>query len=125
MSSSSLLQSGIRSKVTGALEDILYEVTLVRESAGYDPDTARANPSQENIAGKGFVDEFERSLVEKGVVQRNDRKVLLLQETFTDADGNEVKPQPGDSIQARGEEYEVISVKQDPSQSIWEVQGRG
>lgn len=122
---SSPLQGEIAEDVSDALSELLYDVTLIRETSNYDVSTGRSNQSTETYTGKGFVDEYEQKLIAEGVVQENDRKILLLQETFTDADGNMVKPFPGDSIEARGETLEVINVQQDPAQATWTVQGRG
>lgn len=121
---SSPLQGPLAEEIADAVSDIFYDVTLTRESDNYDPSTMSASGTEQGFTGKGMVDEFSKRLVEDGVVQRNDRKVLLAQTTFTDSNGDPVKPIPGDTIQARGETYEVIDVSQDPAQALWEVQGR-
>lgn len=121
---SSPLQGDIAEQIAEGVSDIFYDVTLTRESDDYDPSTMSSSNSEQNFTGKGMIDEYSKRLVEDGVVQRNDRKVLLAQQRFTDSNGDIVKPIPGDTISARGETYEVIDVSQDPAQALWEVQCR-
>lgn len=121
---SSLLEGELAKEADESLSDELYDVTLIREGSNYDVESGRSDQSTETYTGKGFVDEYEQKLVADEVVQENDSKVLLVQNTFTDADGNKVKPFTGDSIQARRETYEVVNVQQDPAQATWTVQGR-
>ncbi len=120
----SILDGEIAEMVADALEsaNVPYDLTLTRSTPGeVDPDEPWVVPEPTITAHacRGFVDSYRADQVDGTVIQRNDRKVMVLVPTLS------ITPVPGDTVTARGQTYGVVHVDADPALATWTLQVRG
>lgn len=114
------LAGGIASAVAAGLSSIMLDATLTRATTtgGNAWDTSSGTTTTATYACKGFVEDYAAREVDGTLVQANDRKVTVLAKTLA------VTPVPEDKITISGATYRVISVKSDPAQATFTMQGR-
>jgi len=115
-----LLSGGIAATVGNAFAGLFYAATLTQKSTtggnAYDPSSGSTTST--DYACKGIVDEYSAYDFATGLVQVNDRKILILATSLS------VTPKPDDLVTIRGATYRVIRVSTDPAIAVWELQGR-
>lgn len=132
----SLFGEDIAGLISDALNGELLDATLTRttNSGTYNSqtDTYSGGSTPTTYTTQGIVEQYDISLMQtgdlgkrhKGLIQTNDRKILLLAEPL----GVEPSPgdnnQPPDQITIDGKTFTVISVAKDPASATYEVQGR-
>lgn len=70
---------------------------------------------------RAFVDEYSDTLRAQLGIPARDVKIMVLQ---VNDNGESVSVAAGDTIRARGEDFRVVTVSQDPAQATWTAQGR-
>lgn len=127
--STSPLKGSIADQVTDGLNDLLYELTFVKVSESYDDSSGTTTTTTAEYTCAGFVGEFSKNAVSEGLVQADDSKILILQNTLEDSNGNTIEPEPGDRIKDDGTTYTIPegegAVRKDPADATWTVQARG
>lgn len=116
------LQGPLAKTIGRALSRTLfYDATLIRETPG-DPDPEKpwepAEPVTTQYQCRAVVDNYSDFAIANSLVDAQDRKVLILASTLP------VTPTDQDMITIRGETYQVIEVKTDPAQAVWECRCR-
>lgn len=119
----SMLEGEIAEIVSDALESANLPIDIVvSRTTAADPDPSTpwipGTPTTVNYACRGFVDDYRADQIDGSVIQRNDRKVIVLTPSLA------ITPVPGDSVTARGETLTVINVRADPALATWELQSR-
>jgi hypothetical protein len=102
----------------------LLKMTLVRLTPGQRVDgdlTSGVHPSRKTYACKGVVVDYRLSQFDGDLVQKGDRRVLLLGKSLPSG----IVPQSSDHIQAEGVEAEVVNVIRDPASATYDCQVRG
>jgi hypothetical protein len=128
--STSPLEGPIADKITSGLRDTLYDVTFVQVSESYDPATGTTTTTRTDFTCRGFRDEFGKGVVSDGLAKQTDTKFVLLQQTLTDSNDNQIEPDGDDEIKHDGTTYSIINsdtdfgVQQDPAGATWEIQCR-
>lgn len=120
-----LFDTDIAGEIASAFEGQLKAATLNRTVvSSYDPETDTETTSQETYTTEGIVENYSKKLIAEGVVQSNERKILLL------ADPLGTTPSPGDNdndpdkITIESETFTVVDVEKDPANAIYTVRGR-
>lgn len=116
----------IATQVSGAFAGQLLPATLTREVVtGYDPVTDTETTETQTYTSEGVVESYSDELIANGVVQTNDRKIMLLSQPL----GTE--PSPGDSdtqpdkITIEGKTFTVVGIPdRDPASATYTIQGR-
>ena len=126
------LQGQIADQVTSGLNDVLYDVTFVQVNESFDPTMGQSTVTRNEITCRGFRDQFGKAVVSDGLAKQTDFKYLILQQTLTDSNGDQIEPDGDDEIKTDdGQTLSIINdstsfgVQQDPAGSIWEIQCRG
>ena len=100
----------------GTLDDVFYGITYI-VPGDVDPVTGDEQPPQEYTC-QGMREEYSKEMISGGVVEKNDQKILILQDSL------DVTPSTDDEITVNGDTYTVIDFEQDPAGALWEVQAR-
>ena len=78
-------------------------------------------PTEASVEGRGFIDDYSENEVDGTLVQRGDKKIILIGDTFT---GFPV-PKPNDKITIEGITFKIVGpVKRDPAAATYECQSR-
>lgn len=114
----SLLEGGLAKTVGSAMTALFLPAVLTRDvpATGGDPFDPPA-PTPQSYACRAIVERYAERFRVEGLVQQNERKVLVL------ANGLGVRPQPGDRITVRGITFTAIDVSTDPAEAVWEIKG--
>lgn len=107
-----------------ALGPGLLKMKLIKLTVGSRTDgalDAGTNPASKSYACKGVTTDFSLSQFDGELVQKGDRKVLLLGGTLPAG----VFPVIGDHVVAEGVESEVVNVSRDPASASYECHCRG
>lgn len=122
---SELFGIDIESLVTDALQGQLIPLTLTRTViSDYDSDTDTQTSTEETFTSEGIVEEYEDRLIAEGVVQANDRKILILAGPLGTTPSPGSSDNPPDDITIEGETFTVVDVDRDPAGATYTVQGR-
>lgn len=102
-----------------ALGPIFLPAMLTRDvpQTGGDP-ADPLPPIPADFPCQGMVEKYGVAYRAGGLVEDNDRKVLVLATSLG------VKPKPGDRVTISAVTFTVISVSTDPATAVWELQGR-
>lgn len=121
----SILTDGtVEDAVNQGIDPIAYDLTFTRVNESFDPSTGETTRSTTQYTVRGIITEYSKRWVAEGVVQANDRQILILQPSLQDSSGNKVTPQPDDEITYDGQTYVVVDVSEDPASATWVLQGR-
>lgn len=110
--------------VNDSLGDGLLPAKLVKLVAGErDPAATTSGPSQsrKTYPCRGVAIDFALSQFDGDIVQRGDRKVLLLGASLPRG----VAPEASDLVQLEGVESQVIAVQRDPASASYTCHVRG
>lgn len=116
----------IASLVADSFSGQLVPATLTRTVvAGYDPVTDKEVIETQTFSTEGVVESYSDELIANGIVQTNDRQILLLATPL----GTEPTPGDGgnhpDKITIEGKTYTVVGIPdRDPAAATYTVQGR-
>lgn len=114
------LEGSLARQVNSALQGIFLAATLSRDTldssgdAVFDPPA----PTTQTYSCRAIVDVYSKYLISQGMVQANERKVLILAQSLT------VSPVPGDRVTVQGATYEILDVSTDPATAVWECRSR-
>jgi hypothetical protein len=107
-----LLDGTLQSIIGSAVDFILYDITLSRETVTHTVGTGSTTASTD-YSCRGFVDTDVQTYLEQKIINEGDRVVLITQTSLS------VSPVKGDKITARGKVSTVMDVGQDPAQATW------
>lgn len=116
----SLLSGSLAKTIANAAKTIFLDATLQHDTpnAGadaFDP----AAPTPATYSCKAIVESYSTYFRAQGLVEQNDRKILILAATLA------ITPATGDKISVSGGTYTIVNVGTDPATAVWECQGRG
>jgi hypothetical protein len=117
------LSGSLAKAVYGGMKGLFLDATLIRTTPGTpDPATPWVEPEPTTVpyTCKAIVEQYSDLMVANGLVQVNDRKLLVLTQSLS------VTPQlVTDTLTIRSVTYQLIGqVKTDPALAVWELQGR-
>lgn len=112
----------IAAKINAALGSKLLPATLTKRIQGTRGAVASdgLNPTTTTHAARGVVVDYDDSRVDGTLIQRTDRKVMLLGDSI----GSRAEPEPDDEITIDGQTYVVIRATSDPAKAQWSCQAR-
>lgn len=108
----------VAQEIGPGLKDVTLSVVTPGIRNPNEP-TAGVNSTIVSHIGKGVVLDYEDSEVDGTIVQRGDRQVLLIADTFPN-----VVPSTTDRITAEGRTYNVINIERDPAAATYTCQVR-
>ena len=114
---------GIASQIFGAFKDIFRDAVLVRASfTGASPDIAfdPPAPTETEYPCKALVTKYSAMLRAEGVVDANDRKVLILANSLDTG----IVPAAQNRVTIRGITFTIQEVETDPALAVWTCRGR-
>lgn len=101
----------------------LLDATLTVVTSG-DRDVANPTLGQAKTeiqhTGKGFIEDYTDSQKDNTLIQKTDRKVILIANTFEERP----VPKTADKITIEGTTYNVVKVKRDPAAATYICQVR-
>lgn len=112
--------SGSLAKTVGsAFNSLFLDAVLARDvkqigSNPIDP----SPPVVTTFNCKAIVEAYSDKFRSEGLVEQNDRKVLILATSLA------TRPLAKDRVTIRGITFQVIDVSTDPAEAVWSVQGR-
>lgn len=112
--------SGSLAKTIGkAFNSLFLPAMLVRDvpQTGGDP-ADPLPPLPANFPCRGMVESYSQYLRANGLVQANERKVLILAFSLG------VRPAAGDRVTIRGVTFTLLEVSTDPAEAVWECKGQ-
>lgn len=115
---SGLLQGGIAKTVGAAFKGLFLDATLRRDGPTTGPAYDPTPGAPATYACKAIVETYSAFYRAQGLVEANDRKVLVLAASLG------VRPLPGDRITVSGITFTAQNVSTDPAEAVWTVQGR-
>lgn len=114
------LDGALARQVGSAFRSLFLDATLTRDvvpdSPTYDPFDPPA-PVATEYACKAIVEAYADKFRLEGLVQANERKVLILATSLS------VRPRPQDRVTIRGITFTITDVKTDPAEAVWECKG--
>ncbi len=111
---------GIATQIFGAFKDIFRDAVLVRASfTGASPDIAfdPPAPTETEYTCKALVTKYSAMLRAEGVIDANDRKVLILATSIS------ATPKPPDRVTISGVTFTLREVDIDPANAVWVCRG--
>lgn len=121
-----LFNTDIAQQVHDGFEGQLIDATLKRTVVtGYDPVTDEETTETTEHDCEGFVETYSERMYSEGIVQQNDRKILILANSLdVTPTGGDEDTQP-DTIEIEGNNFTVVPpVNRDPAGATWTIQGR-
>jgi len=119
-----LFNADIAGKLAKALGPKLLPFVLRKVTPGTrstsDP-SAGTNPTTRNYPCRGILESYRDSQFDGTIIQRGDRKALLLGGTLPTG----TFPTSGDVVVAEGSEFKVVAVDRDPDAATYSCQIRG
>lgn len=111
----------IAGKINKALGNLVFDLTLHKQAAGTRTAlTGGTNPVDTDHSGKGFVSDYRDTQVDGTIVQRGDRKTIILGASLPTG----VVPVAGDRVTIEGVERTIINVERDPAGATYVLQSR-
>lgn len=118
-----LFGKDIAGKVAGALGKHLLPATLTSKTPGTRTAgslSAGTNSDSTQASARGIIDDYDSAQIDGTLIQKDDRKVLLLGGTISGG----VVPKPGDQVAIEGSTYNVVRVARDPAAATYTLQVR-
>lgn len=116
------LSGSLATSIYKAMKGLFIDATLTRDTASTNsPDVDRFDPpapTSTNYACKAIVETYREQFRLDGLVQANDRRVLILANSLS------VTPTVNDRVTIRGIVFTVIAVETDPALAVYTCQGR-
>ncbi|MBL4904287.1 MAG: hypothetical protein JKY62_16815 [Desulfocapsa sp.] len=104
-----------------SLGSLVFDQTLIKVTSIRDPDdSSKRIKTKVSHIHKGFIDVYEDTFVNGGLVKMTDRKIVMLGATLPTG----VVPEPGDQIIAEGRTFTIVAdgVVRDPAGATYECQ---
>jgi len=116
------LEGSLAKTINAAMQNLFISATLIRDEAvvtspAPEPWEPQSTAEVEYTC-KAIVEMYSQRLRAEGLVDMNDRKVLILAQSL------EVTPVPGNRVTVRGITFTIIDVATDPALAVWECKGR-
>jgi len=122
---SNLFNTDIAGQIESALTGQIKQATVKRTTTGtYDPVNDSQSTTTASYDTEGFVEDYNERLKVEGVVQDNDRRIILLAnplDIVPSVGDNDNKP---DEVEIEGDSYTIMHVERDPAGAIYTIQGR-
>ena len=116
------LSGSLAATIGAAFNSLFLDATLTRDVEVTDsPDRESfdpADPTQTAYSCKAIVETYSQMFRRDGLVEANDRKVLILATSLA------VTPKAGDRVTISGVTFMVMEVETDPAVAVWTCQGR-
>lgn len=112
---------GIADAIFQAFREHFRDATLIRATAsGSSPDIAfdPPAPTETEFSCKALVTKYSAMLRAEGVIDANDRKVLILANSIT------ATPKPPDRVTIGGTTFTLKEVDIDPANAVWVCRGK-
>lgn len=113
----------IAGQIGDALGPLLLPATLIKVTQGdrtSGSPTAGQKTSESSKSCRGFTDSYSDGQVDGTLVERGDRKVILLGASIQ---GGAV-PEPGDKVRIEGATLNIVNVDRDPAAATYTCQVR-
>lgn len=113
------LAGSLARTIGSAMSSLFLPATLIRDvpQVGGDPaDPLPPIPATFNC--RGMVEAYSQYFKANGLVEQNDRKVLILAASLS------VRPKPNDRVTIAGITFTIMDVSTDPAEAVWECKGR-
>ena len=111
----------VAADIFNAFSGVFYDAVLVRASTtGSSPDIAfdPPDPTETEYTCKALRTKYSAMLSKEGVIDVNDRKVLILATSIS------VTPKPPDRVTIQGTTFTLTEVDIDPANAVWVCRGR-
>lgn len=120
-----IFKADIAGKLNNAMGGLVFDITLTKVEPGTRTPgalTGGTNATETAHTVKGFVDEYQDKHIDGTLIQRGDRKVIILGGSLPSG----VVPEPSDKITAEGETRTIVEdgVKRDPAGATYVCQVR-
>lgn len=118
-----LFGKDIAGKMAGALGKHLLVATLISKTPGTRTAgalSAGTTPDSTQASARGIIDDYDSAQIDGTLIQKDDRRVLLLGGTISGG----VVPKPGDQVTIENSTYNVIRVARDPAAATYTLQVR-
>ena len=120
-----LLEGGIAKQVYKAMKaaKMTLPATLIKVTPGTRTPgaiSAGTNPTETSYACRGFVADYTAIEMQNTLIQRGDRKVVLLGASIASAQ----TPATDDKVTIDGATYRIITVNSDPAKATYTCQAR-
>lgn len=120
-----LFNTDIAGQVSDAFTGELKPATITRVSkSSYDAVNDTQTTTETTDETEGFVEDYNERMKTQGVVQDNDRRIILIANELDitpSVGGSDHEP---DTITIEGSDYTVVHVKRDPAGATFTIQGR-
>lgn len=112
------LSGSLASAVYGAMKGLFLDAALMRSSTSGGTDYEPGAQSESSYPCKAIVEKYSNHFRDAGLVDQNDRKVLILTKSLS------VVPRQGDRVVISGVTFTAIEVQTDPATAVWVIRGR-
>lgn len=115
----------IAGEIYNEMKELVFDITLTKVEPGSRTPgslTGGTNPTGTSHTVKGFVDEYQDRHIDGTLIQRGDRKIVILGGSLPSG----TVPEPSDKITAEGETRTIVEdgVKRDPAGATYICQVR-
>lgn len=119
------LAGSLAKTIGGAFKSLFFDAVLTRDGPTTGPDYDPTPGAPLTFACKAIVEVYSVSFRAAGLVQQNERRVLILAASLNiqDVDASRRKPQPGDVLTINGTTFSILEVETDPATAIWTCRG--
>lgn len=113
------LTGSLARTIGNAMAGLFLDAVLTRDAPGVggDPFDPPA-PVATDYRCKAIVEAYREQFRLDGLVEQNDRKVLILANSLS------IRPAAGDRVTISGITFTVIEVSTDPAEAVWTCRGR-
>ncbi len=120
-----IFKADIAGEIHKELKTLVFDITLTKVEPGTRTPgalTGGTNPVETGYTVKGFVDEYQDRHIDGTLIQRGDRKIVILGASLPSG----TVPEPSDKITAEGETRTIVEdgVKRDPAGATYTCQVR-
>ena len=113
----------IAGKIYRGFKNKVFDITLTKVAPGTRTPgtlTGGTNPTETVHTVKGFVNDYTDYQIDGTIIQRGDRKVVILGGSLS----NGTVPEPNDKVTAESEQRVIINVERDPASATYICQVR-
>ena len=112
----------LRGKIGAAFGSKFFDITFTKVEPGTRTGdlTGGTNPTTTEHTVKGFEDSYNERQIDGTIVQRGDRKILVLGSTLPSG----IEPEPNDELALANKTWRVVNVNSDPARATYECQSR-
>ena len=114
----------VSKEMNRALKNEVEDITFVQVDESLDVATGVVTETTNEFACKGHDQEVSEKFLDNTEVDLSNREFIILQESLTDNNGNQIEPDTDDKVKINGTTFGIVMVGEDPSSSIWQIVGR-